>query len=124
MPYRTRQKKAVWQVLQEAERPLTALEISDLAAQSVQGIGLATIYRTLKQLQDDGQIRCIEVPGAAPHYEKSALGHHHFFLCEHCRHLFQLEGCLRGLSNLLPAGYQMRRHEIVLYGSCPNCPTS
>ena len=121
MAYRTRQREAIWQTVVSSDRPLTAHEICALAGKSVQGIGIATVYRALKQLVEEGQVRHIEVPGVQPHYESAARSHHHFFLCEQCKRLFDLAGCLRGLSHLLPRGYRMKRHEIVIYGECPHC---
>jgi Fur family transcriptional regulator, ferric uptake regulator len=124
MPYKTRQKGAVWNVIQASPRPLTALEICKNARKDVKGLGIATVYRALKQLVEEGQTRHIEIPGAQPHYESAAKPHHHFFLCEDCRQLFDLTGCLRGISNLLPDGYRMKRHEIVIYGECPACKST
>jgi Fur family transcriptional regulator, ferric uptake regulator len=123
MAYRTRQRDAIWQVVATSERPLTAQDICEEAGKSVEGIGIATVYRALKQMVDEGQVRHIEVPGVQPHYENAARSHHHFFLCEQCKRLFDLAGCLRGISNLLPSGYRMKRHEIVIYGDCDGCVT-
>jgi Fur family transcriptional regulator, ferric uptake regulator len=100
---------------------LTAHEICKKARKEVRGLGIATVYRALRQLVDEGQTRHIEVPGAQPHYESAARNHHHFFLCEDCKRLFDLMGCLRGISNLLPEGFRMKRHEIVIYGECAAC---
>ena len=121
MTYKTRQKGAIWQVIEASPRPLTAHEICKKARKEVKGLGIATVYRALRQLVDEGQTRHIEVPGARPHYESAARHHHHFFLCEDCKKLFDLMGCLRGISNLLPEGYRMKRHEIVIYGECAAC---
>jgi Fur family transcriptional regulator, ferric uptake regulator len=121
MPYTTRQKSAIWKVIEGSPRPLTAREIFDRARREVRGLGLATVYRTLRELGGEGQTRHIEIQGAQPHYEITARSHHHFFLCEHCRKLLDLMGCPRGLSKLLPAGYKMKRHEIVIYGLCASC---
>lgn len=121
MTYKTRQKGAIWQVIEASPRPLTAHEICKKARKEVKGLGIATVYRALRQLVDEGQTRHIEVPGAQPHYESTARQHHHFFLCEDCKQLFHLMGCLRGISNLLPQGYRMKRHEILIYGECAAC---
>jgi Fur family ferric uptake transcriptional regulator len=121
MPYKTRQKTAIWRIIEASQRPLTAHEICKRARKEVKGLGIATVYRALRQLVDEGQTRHIELPGAQPHYESAARHHHHFFLCQKCEKLFDLMGCLRGISNLLPEGYQMKGHEIVIYGECSRC---
>ncbi len=121
MAYKTRQKEAIWDVIQESPSPLTAALICEKASKKVAGLGIATVYRTLKQLVEEGQVRHIEFSGVPPHYESSAKHHHHFFLCEQCKRVFDVMGCLRGIPHLLPKGYHMKRHEIVLYGNCANC---
>jgi Fur family ferric uptake transcriptional regulator len=121
MPYRTRQKRAIRKVIESSRRPLTARQICERARKEAKELGLATVYRTLRELGEEGQIRHIEIPGVQPHYETAARDHHHFFLCEHCERLFHLTGCPRGLSNLLPDGYRMKRHEIIIYGECVSC---
>lgn len=121
MAYRTRQREAILRLVTSSERPLTAREICRQAGEFVHGIGMATVYRALRQMVEEGQVRHIQIPGVQPHYESSARSHHHFFLCERCNHLTDLTGCLRGLHNLLPRGYRMKRHEIVIYGDCEDC---
>jgi Fur family ferric uptake transcriptional regulator len=84
-------------------------------------MGLATVYRSIRQLVSSGQIRAVEIPGIAPHYEKSGRHHHHFFLCQQCHRLFDLNGCIAGVRSLAPKGFRVQQHEIVLYGSCRGC---
>jgi Fur family transcriptional regulator, ferric uptake regulator len=123
MAYSTRQRTAVWRVLKETERPLTPHEIQDVAKSLVPSLGMATVYRCLKELTRDGGVRLIEVQGAPPHYESSKRPHHHFFLCEQCRRLFDLIGCARGIMRMAPKGFEVDRHEVVLYGKCDTCRT-
>jgi Fur family transcriptional regulator, ferric uptake regulator len=121
MAYSTRQRTAIWKVLEGADRPITPLEIQEAAQALVPSLGIATVYRCLKELTRDGDARIIEIQGAPPHYESSKRPHHHFFLCEQCRRLFDLIGCAGGLVRMAPKGFEIQRHEIVLYGRCKTC---
>ena len=121
MIYLTQQKRVLAEVFERAERPLTPGEICERARTEVPAIGMATVYRAIKQFLEEGQIRAVEIPGAAPHYESAARHHHHFFLCQQCRRLFDLVGCVRGVKSLAPEGFRVRQHEIVLYGECAAC---
>jgi len=121
MVYFTRQKAVLNRILESSERPLTAVEILTEAQQELPKLGMATVYRALKQFQADGQVRLVEIPGATPHYETSARHHHHFFLCQQCQRLFNLIGCVRGVHSLAPEHFKVLRHEIVLYGECADC---
>jgi len=124
MLYTTRQKAVLANVITSAERPLTPPEICEEAQKEIPKLGIATVYRALKQFVDEGQVRLVEIPGVPPHYETAARQHHHFFFCDHCQHLFSLLGCVRGVHNLAPLGFAVKRHEIVLYGDCAKCSKS
>ena len=121
MAYNTRQQDAVRLVIAGADRPLTAAEILREASAQTPGIGLATVYRCLNRLVKTGDARLVTVPGVSPHYESAKAGHHHFFVCHDCEKLFDLHGCASGLSSLLPQGFRMHTHEIVIYGECREC---
>lgn len=121
MVYTTQQKSVLSRIVEKSERPLTAQEILAEAQKELPNLGMATVYRALKQFQADGQVRVVEVPGATPHYETSARHHHHFFFCQQCQKLFNLIGCVRGINALAPERFHVRRHEIVLYGDCADC---
>jgi Fur family ferric uptake transcriptional regulator len=124
MVYNTRQREEIWRIVESTDRPLTAPEICALAGRAIPKLGMATVYRTIKNLVEEGQMRAVEVPGATPHYESAGRHHHHFFLCQKCRHLFPLAGCVRGLNAMAPEGFRVQRHEIVLYGECAGCQSA
>jgi Fur family ferric uptake transcriptional regulator len=121
MSYQTRQREAVLRVLAGEGRPLSAQSVFELAKTYCPGIGAATVFRTLKQAIEAGEIAKVELPGLPPHYEISSGKHHHFFVCESCHQLLPLEGCVSGLQKLLPSGSRMKNHEVVIFGECPEC---
>ena len=121
MPYATQQKRALTRVLQRAERPLTPVEICRAGKKAIPTLGIATVYRALRQLVEEGQVRLVEIPGTSPHYESTARQHHHFFFCRQCRGLYDLVGCVHGVGGLAPSGFAVEEHEIVLYGRCADC---
>jgi len=121
MVYSTQQKAVLSRIIEQSEHPLTARELFAEAQKELPHLGMATVYRALRQFQEEGQIRVVEVPGATTHYETAARHHHHFFFCQQCEKLFNLMGCVRGINALAPERFQVRRHEIVLYGDCASC---
>ncbi|MGF1679505.1 MAG: Fur family transcriptional regulator [Candidatus Methylacidiphilales bacterium] len=120
-PRRTRQKEAIVSVLDEATHPLTAQDIEARAASLVPGIGMATVYRALKRLQEEHRVRVVELPGQTPHYESCHKKHHHHFVCRHCEKVFDVDGCVGDLDQLLPDGFKLEGHEITLFGRCGLC---
>ena len=121
MSYSTRQREVILNILRQSGRPLTPQEIREQAGQDSAGIGLATVYRALKTFIAQGEILPVEIPGVSPCYEPADRGHHHHFICQHCRQVFDLHGCVDDLEALAPANFQVQRHEIILYGICAAC---
>ncbi len=119
----TRQRTAIRTAIDVAARPLTPQEILTAVRASVPEIGIATIYRNLKLLLDEGTIEAVNLPGESPRYEMhhSAHHHHHHFHCSRCDRVFDVKGCPGSMDNLAPDGFLIERHEITLYGLCADC---
>jgi Fur family ferric uptake transcriptional regulator len=118
---RSQQQEAIRQAIWALARPATPPEILTMAAKQVPGLGLATVYRGLGRLIESGEVGKVEIPGRPPHYERANQGHHHFFVCEDCQKMFDLHGCSGGFQKMIPPGFQMKSHEIVIYGTCKQC---
>lgn len=117
----TNQRYAIRKALANAGRPLSVDEIFSLARTEVSGLGIATVYRNVKALQSEKQIVRVDVPGEPPRWELLQKDHHHHFLCESCDKLFKVNGCLVNFAALLPKGYTLSEHEILLRGYCDSC---
>mgnify|MGYP000039712720 CR=1 FL=1 len=117
----TRQRQAIRDALAVAARPLSPKEILDTAQGTVTGIGIATVYRTLKLLADEGLVDTVDIPGESPRFELSGKGHHHHFYCRGCTGVFEVEGCPGDFAGLVPGGFQLDGHELVLFGLCRGC---
>ncbi len=123
MQSKTQQRSSILQTLRDIGRPVTPQELLATAARKSPGLGLATVYRALKRLVENGDARKIDVAGVPPHYEIQTETHHHFFVCETCQKMYDLYGCPGGFSKLLPPGFTMTSHEVVIYGTCRSCAT-
>jgi Fur family transcriptional regulator, ferric uptake regulator len=125
----TRQRDAVLRVLDEAAGPLSAREIHRLSAQYLPQIGIATVYRTLKMLQESGDIRSVILPSGEPRYKSTRRGHGDHFLCRGCDRAFELENCPFSLlppqaeTHLAGEGFHIEAHEMTFFGLCPQCST-
>lgn len=117
----TRQREAIRYALESAARPLAPLELLALSQTTVHGLGIATVYRNIKAMLDEGWLTAVALPGGQTVYELAGKEHHHHFQCESCRKVFELEGCLPAIHSLAPPGFYVRRHEITLCGLCPDC---
>ena len=120
----TRQRQAICKVLVNAGRPLSVNELFLLAKSEITKLGIATVYRNLKDLQAEKRIIQVDLPGQPPRWELLPEDHHHHFLCRTCNKLFEVYDCPDDLQRLLPKGYTLENHDILLRGQCDNCSGS
>lgn len=117
----TRQRRAIREAIAAAGHPIAPREILEQAKASVDGLGLATVYRTLKLLAEAGQVRSVEVPGESPRFELAGKDHHHHFYCRSCAKVFEIEGCCGHFDEHVPSGFRLEGHEVMLFGQCRAC---
>lgn len=119
---KTQQRKAIELVFENAKRPLSIDDVVSQGRAFAPSINQATVYRNLKLLLDDGWLTKIQMPTAGPFYERSDRDHHHHFLCRLCNKAFELMGCLlKSKSPLVPQGFHVEKHDVILYGTCDSC---
>ncbi len=119
---RTRQREVIEQVIHAAAGPLTVNEIHERSSADLDGLGIATVYRTLKLLLEGERIQTVILPSGETRYESTGLGHHHHFHCRSCDLVFDLETCPVSVPRgRYEAGFVVDDHELTLYGTCPSC---
>jgi Fur family transcriptional regulator, ferric uptake regulator len=119
---RTRQRETIEAVIRDAGGPLTVQEILERAQEEIQGLGIATVYRTINLLQEAEQIHLVVLPSGESRYEPVGRGHHHHFQCRLCNVVFDLHECPVALpKKTLAGGFVVEDHEVTLYGRCPDC---
>lgn len=118
----TRQRTAIMAAFQDARRPLLPAEVLALAIQHSPKLGIATVYRNLKAMVDEGVIKAVLLPGESPRFElKEHQHHHHHFQCKACNRVYDIDACPGNLSRLAPKGFRVDDHELTLYGRCIEC---
>ena len=119
----TRQKTAIRTVIDAARRPLTPQEVLAGARAQVPALSIATVYRNIKSLLQEGFIHRVPLPGDNPRYEsnQAASTHHHHFQCTLCQRVFDVHDCPGDLKHMAPKGFSVERHELTFYGRCADC---
>lgn len=118
----TAQRRAIRRALEEAGRPLGALEVLEASNALAPGLGIATVYRNIKALLKAGDISEVALPGEPPRYEAAGKDHHHHFRCDRCQKVYELGGaCLPDLKAALPKGFKATSHEVLVHGVCASC---
>ena len=91
MQRKTRQRSAVIRVLEGAQGPLSIEELHRQAQDREPSLGLATVYRHLKNLIQDGEVSEVHLPDQATRVELAHKVHHHHFCCDSCHRVFDVE---------------------------------
>jgi Fur family transcriptional regulator, ferric uptake regulator len=117
----TQQRRAIRAALERADRPLSPREVLAASKRRVRSLGMATVYRNLNTMVQEGSLVEVELPGEPPRYEMAGKRHHHHFMCESCNRAFEVDACPGDMQALVPEGFSLTRHEVVLYGACPQC---
>jgi Fur family transcriptional regulator, ferric uptake regulator len=124
MERNTRQRQVIRQVFEEVDRPLGPQEVLLAGQVHTPGLGIATVYRALKDLVEEGWLALVDLPGEPSRYEMAGKSHHHHFRCRTCDRVFEIAGCPANIKQLTPRGFYLEGHEVVLYGICTACGTS
>jgi len=121
MERNTRQRGAIRDAIAQADRPLLPQEVLEAARHDVPGLGIATVYRNLKVLLEEGKLQAVTLPGENQRFELVGHQHHHHFQCRRCQRVFDVHACPGDLSRLAPQGFTVEDHELTLYGRCKGC---
>lgn len=121
---RTAQRDVIAAVIREGKGPLSIAEILERAADRAPGLGVATVYRTVRLLEESGEVHAVNLPGADARYEPADRGHHHHFQCRICDGVYDIHVCPVNLGrDSLDKGFEVEEHEVTLYGVCASCNT-
>jgi Fur family peroxide stress response transcriptional regulator len=119
----TRQLEAVFQALQGDPTHPFADEIYRRVRKKLPRISLATVYRNLQRLAEDGKIRTVLLGERVARYDPETSDHDHF-ICERCGRvidLFLARDRQVDLTPLANAGYVVTTHNLTVYGVCQTC---
>lgn len=121
MERNTRQRTAIREAIALAARPLLPQEVLEAAQAGAPGLSMATVYRNLRTLVDEGELISVVLPGENARYELAGHAHHHHFQCRQCQRVFEVQDCPGNLAALAPPGFTVEDHELTLYGRCTDC---
>jgi len=122
----TKQRKSVYRVLDEAEEPLSAVQIYHRVEQQADGeeYAVSTIYRILAVFEEKGFItKTVWMSDGTAAYELNRGGHIHYAVCLECHRRIALQSCPFAHIHLeREAGdFTVTGHKLELYGYCKDC---
>ena len=101
----------------------TAQELFDVLREEHPGVGLASIYRNLRILVEQGRLTRVEIKGNSERFE-TRLDRHYHLICEDCGAVRDIPLEVdRDLDHRVEkvTGYSVSRHEIQFFGRCEKC---
>lgn len=116
-------RRAVFEAIAAASVPFTADEL----AQSLPGVGRATVFRTIRLLQDLEVLCRVPLEDGSVRYQLSRGDHHHHLVCSQCGAVDEFDDPeLDGLiaRNAKRTGFTLASHSLELYGRCAACSAS
>jgi Fur family transcriptional regulator, ferric uptake regulator len=123
-PRPTRQRRAVAEVLTTVTDFRSAQEIHDLLSRSGETVGLATVYRTLQLLAEQGDVDVLRSEDGEATYRRCSDTHHHHLVCRGCGSTVEVEGppVERWASGIADDhGFSDVSHTVEIFGTCPAC---
>jgi Fur family transcriptional regulator, stress-responsive regulator len=120
----TAQRRVVAEVLSGEHTHLTAEAVYSRAQLLLPEISLATVYNTLNELVDMGEVLEISAGDGPKRYDPNTTSPHHHLYCVECGELRDVNP--EGTDRLaLPAGqqhgFELLDMDIVFRGRCPAC---
>ena len=116
----TRSRRRVLEALVETPAHFTVEDV----LQRARGVGRATVFRTMKLLQDLNVVCRVLMEDGSLHYRLSTRGHHHHLVCRSCGRVEDFSTCdVSGLVNQLAqtTSYEIEGHWLEVYGRCASC---
>lgn len=116
----SRQRQMILEELKKVKTHPTADEVYEAARLRIPRISLATVYRNLDALAEDGSIRRLQVSGARMRFDGNPNEHCHI-RCTLCGRIDDVEddGLVRWPENT--GGYEITGCRIEFAGVCPVC---
>ena len=120
----TRQRSAVLTLLEELDDFRSAQDLYALLRARGDGVGLATIYRTLQNLLDDGHVDVLRSGEGEAVYRRCSPVHHHHLVCRSCGRTVEVaDPPIERWAARIAAehGFADVRHQLEVFGTCGPC---
>jgi Fur family ferric uptake transcriptional regulator len=120
----TRQRAAVSALLDRLDDFRSAQEIHEELRRDGEGIGLTTVYRTLQNLFESGEVDVLRTGSGEAVYRRCSTHHHHHLVCRRCGRTVEVEGpAVESWAQRVAEenGFSDVSHTVEVFGVCAKC---
>jgi len=120
----TPQRLSILEAVDEIQAQFTPQQLYERLHKRHPDIGLVTVYRTLKLLDDSGLVCRMGQSGRSQSYARRPHEHHHHLVCTGCNKVVDVASC--GLGELgeklaRDTGFAISDHHLEFEGLCRQC---
>ncbi|HMK36166.1 MAG TPA: transcriptional repressor [Desulfomonilaceae bacterium] len=119
----TRQRKVILEELKKVTSHPTADQLHQMVRTRIPTVSIATVYRNLEILSEEGQVLKLDVAGTQRRFDGTTANHYHI-RCSLCGKVDDVE--LEPMESIeetvrTSCGYKVITHRIEFTGICPEC---
>ncbi len=120
----TPQRMEILRILAESRNHPTAEQVHVRVQQRFPMTSLATVYKTITLLKEEGEIHELSFGGESSRYDGLTTQPHPHLICNRCGKILDLD---LPLLNTLPDdigakyGFKIVNHRVDIFGICPEC---
>lgn len=124
---KTKQAEAVSEYLSGRDNFVSAQDLHAELRTQGHSVGLATVYRILQRMAEDGEVDVVRAEDTEALYRKCGTAeeeHHHHMVCRSCGFAAEFEApdvekWMEGLAQ--ENGFTNTTHVVEMYGTCRDC---
>lgn len=121
----TGQRRRLVQMVSSMPGAFTIEELAEKVRAADGSAGsVATVYRAVAAMEDSGFVTRVGSKAGSALYARCGVeGHHHHIVCDGCGRVAAAD-CPLPKQTAAAQGFTITRHEVTLYGLCPDCARS
>lgn len=119
----TEQRLQILETFVEMPGHFTAFDLHAILKKKIPNIGISTVFRTLKLLEEAGLAHSVKISEEEKSYEYNPT-HHHHLICSECHAAVEfIHPTLERIMEEIPIsyGFVARDHNLQIFGICENC---
>lgn len=117
----TKQKKLIFDIVENNYCHMTASEIHKKACLDISNISLGTVYRILNDLVEHHKIVRIKTKSGINHYDHLTDNNHYHFICDKCQKIIDIFDIDLIINDKQLSKLCINSVDVTLTGLCDDC---